>query len=117
MAVDEVGLGQGSSDALGNPDSTGREMLVGLVTADGASVECEVPGADDLGWLDDDGRSLTRLMLGGGTFEISVDGGCQAGGNGISHVSPDGYLEPCPAARLAADSLAEVSLAEALSNP
>ena len=44
-------------------------------------------------------------------------GGCQAGGNGISHVSPDGYLEPCPAARLAADSLAEVSLATALSNP
>jgi len=44
-------------------------------------------------------------------------GGCQAGGNGIAHVSPDGYLEPCPAARLAADSLKEVSLAQALSSP
>ena len=44
-------------------------------------------------------------------------GGCQAGGNGIAHVSPDGFLEPCPAARLAADSLQEVSLATALANP
>jgi len=44
-------------------------------------------------------------------------GGCQAGGNGIAHVSPDGYLEPCPAARLAADSLREVPLAQALANP
>lgn len=44
-------------------------------------------------------------------------GGCQAGGNGIAHISPDGYLEPCPAARLAADCLREVSLAQALSSP
>ncbi|HUT33339.1 MAG TPA: radical SAM protein [Planctomycetota bacterium] len=44
-------------------------------------------------------------------------GGCQAGGNGIAHISPDGYLEPCPAARLAADCLQDVSLAAALSNP
>jgi len=44
-------------------------------------------------------------------------GGCQAGGNGIAHISPDGYLEPCPAARLAADCLQDVSLAQALSNP
>lgn len=44
-------------------------------------------------------------------------GGCQAGGNGIAHISPDGFLEPCPAARLAADCLAEVPLAQALANP
>jgi len=44
-------------------------------------------------------------------------GGCQAGGGGLSHVSPDGFLEPCPVARLAADSLADVSLEAALSNP
>ncbi len=44
-------------------------------------------------------------------------GGCQAGGNGIAHVSPDGYLEPCPAARLAADNLQEVPFAAAVANP
>ena len=44
-------------------------------------------------------------------------GGCQAGGNGIAHVSPDGFLEPCPAARLAADSLTEVPLATAAASP
>lgn len=44
-------------------------------------------------------------------------GGCQAGGNGIAHVSPDGFLEPCPAARLAADSLAEVPFATAVASP
>jgi len=44
-------------------------------------------------------------------------GGCQAGGDGICHVSTDGHLEPCPAAHLAADSLAEVSLEAALSSP
>lgn len=44
-------------------------------------------------------------------------GGCQAGGNGIAHISPDGYLEPCPAARLAADCLQETPLAAALANP
>lgn len=44
-------------------------------------------------------------------------GGCKAGGNGVAHVSVDGHLEPCPAARLAADSLSEVSLETALRNP
>lgn len=44
-------------------------------------------------------------------------GGCQAGGDGIAHVSPDGFLEPCPAARLAADCLQEAPLASALANP
>ncbi len=44
-------------------------------------------------------------------------GGCQAGGNGIAHVSPDGYLEPCPAARLAADNLREVPFADAVAKP
>jgi MoaA/NifB/PqqE/SkfB family radical SAM enzyme len=44
-------------------------------------------------------------------------GGCQAGGHGILQISPDGAVEPCPAAHLAVDSLQEVSLREALANP
>lgn len=44
-------------------------------------------------------------------------GGCQAGGNGIAHISPDGFVEPCPAAHIAADSLRDVSLEAAFSNP
>jgi MoaA/NifB/PqqE/SkfB family radical SAM enzyme len=44
-------------------------------------------------------------------------GGCQAGGHGIIQISPDGAVEPCPAAHLAVDSLADVSLREALANP
>lgn len=44
-------------------------------------------------------------------------GGCQAGGNGIAYISPEGWLEPCPAAHIAADSLCEVPLATAFANP
>jgi MoaA/NifB/PqqE/SkfB family radical SAM enzyme len=44
-------------------------------------------------------------------------GGCQAGGHGIAHISPEGFVEPCPAAHIAVDSLANVSLAEALASP
>ncbi len=44
-------------------------------------------------------------------------GGCQAGGHGIVHISPDGSVEPCPAAHLAVDSLEDVSLATALASP
>jgi len=44
-------------------------------------------------------------------------GGCQAGGDGIAHISPDGLVEPCPAAHIAADSLVDVSLEAAFSNP
>jgi len=44
-------------------------------------------------------------------------GGCQAGGGGIAHVSPDGFVEPCPAARLAADSLLDVTLEAAFASP
>ncbi len=44
-------------------------------------------------------------------------GGCQAGGSGIAHISPEGFLEPCPAAHIAADSLCDVPLATAFANP
>ena len=62
-------------------------------------------------------RREARLPLIGFPADEVRFGGCQAGGNGIAHVSPDGFLEPCPAARLAADSLVEVSLETALTSP
>ncbi len=43
--------------------------------------------------------------------------GCQAAGRGLIHVSPEGYVEPCPAAHLAVDSLQDVSLESALNGP
>jgi len=62
-------------------------------------------------------RSQLRLPIIGFPADEIRFGGCQAGGNGICHVSPDGFLEPCPVARLAADCLAEISLEAAFSNP
>ena len=44
-------------------------------------------------------------------------GGCQAGGHGIVHISPEGEVEPCPAAHIAADTLKDVPLRCALGNP
>jgi len=61
-------------------------------------------------------RELSLPIVGFPGDEVRY-GGCQAGGEGIAHVSPDGYLEPCPAARLAVNSLADVSLEAALSSP
>jgi len=55
-------------------------------------------------------------LIGFPTDEVYY-GGCQAGGKGILHISPQGAVEPCPAAHIAADSLQEVSLEDALSSP
>jgi MoaA/NifB/PqqE/SkfB family radical SAM enzyme len=62
-------------------------------------------------------RDVCKIPIVGFPADEDRFGGCQAGGDGLAHVSPDGYLEPCPAARLAADSLAEVSLETAFSSP
>jgi MoaA/NifB/PqqE/SkfB family radical SAM enzyme len=43
--------------------------------------------------------------------------GCQAAGRGLIHISPEGYVEPCPAAHLAIESLQDVSLEAALNGP
>ncbi|MCU0723907.1 MAG: radical SAM protein [Planctomycetes bacterium] len=44
-------------------------------------------------------------------------GGCQAAGMGFLHVNADGWVEPCPFTRLAADNLKGRSLEEALGSP
>lgn len=55
-------------------------QTIGLLTADGTTVECAVPDDDGLSWPAPDGQSVLRMTEGGGTFELSVDGGCSAAG-------------------------------------
>jgi MoaA/NifB/PqqE/SkfB family radical SAM enzyme len=61
-------------------------------------------------------RAGSLPLVGFPTDEVEY-GGCQAGGRGLLHISPEGAVEPCPAAHIAADSLDRVSLRDALSSP
>jgi len=62
-------------------------------------------------------RQKSPIPLIGFPADEPLYGGCQAGGKGMLHISPEGAVEPCPASRVAVNSLTEVSLAEALANP
>jgi MoaA/NifB/PqqE/SkfB family radical SAM enzyme len=44
-------------------------------------------------------------------------GGCLAAGRGFVHVSPEGWVEPCPASPYSDSNLSEFSLKEALKSP
>jgi MoaA/NifB/PqqE/SkfB family radical SAM enzyme len=44
-------------------------------------------------------------------------GGCLAAGRGFVHVSPEGWVEPCPATPYSDSNLREMSLREALESP
>lgn len=55
-------------------------QTIGLLTADGTTVECAVPDDDGLSWPADDGRSVIRMTEGGGTYVLSVADGCSVGG-------------------------------------
>jgi MoaA/NifB/PqqE/SkfB family radical SAM enzyme len=62
-------------------------------------------------------RRVSPIPLVGFPADEVRYGGCQAGGEGIIHISPEGLVEPCPAAHIAVDSLGDVSLEEALAGP
>jgi MoaA/NifB/PqqE/SkfB family radical SAM enzyme len=62
-------------------------------------------------------RQTSRIPLLGFPADEIRYGGCQAGGNGIAHISPEGWLEPCPAAHIGVDCLCDVPLATAFANP
>lgn len=46
-----------------------------------------------------------------------ADGSCQAAGRGMIHINADGYVEPCPFAHYAADTVREKPLADILASP
>jgi len=114
MAPDNV-------DVAGTPEFI--QPLVKLGCRSGAFLEqipsppCDPPLSRRVRVALDRCRTVCKVPIVGFPADEDRFGGCQAGGDGLAHVSPDGYLEPCPAARLAADSLAEVSFETALSNP
>ena len=60
-------------------------------------------------------ESVSIPIVGFPTDEITY-GGCQAA-RGLVQISPEGYVEPCPAVHIAVDSLEYLSLRQALSNP
>jgi MoaA/NifB/PqqE/SkfB family radical SAM enzyme len=62
-------------------------------------------------------RDLSPIPLLGFPADEIRYGGCQAGGNGIAHISPQGFVEPCPAAHIAVDCVSETPLVEAFANP
>jgi MoaA/NifB/PqqE/SkfB family radical SAM enzyme len=78
---------------------------------------CDPPLGQQIGRLLDACRQSSPIPLVGFPADEVRYGGCQAGGHGIIHVSPEGFVEPCPAAHIAVDSLADVSLEEALASP
>jgi len=116
-----ITLSGGNVDAAATPEFVGslvaRGCRSGFFLEQIPSPPCDPPLGDRI----EEGLARCRSQLAIPIIGFPADeirfGGCQAGGNGIAHVSPDGYLEPCPAARLAADSLADVSLETALANP
>jgi len=99
------------------PSLVARGCRAGFFLEQIPSPPCDPPLSDQIEAALERCRTAASVPIIGFPADEIRFGGCQAGGNGIAHVSPDGYLEPCPAARLAADCLAEVSLTEALASP
>ena len=65
----------------------------------------------------DERRSEARPLFLSFPPDEYLVGGCQAAGMGFLHVNADGWVEPCPFTRLAADNLRTRSLADALGSP
>jgi MoaA/NifB/PqqE/SkfB family radical SAM enzyme len=49
--------------------------------------------------------------------EYDIAGSCMAAARGFLHINAQGYVEPCPFAHMATDTVKEVSLREALQSP